>query len=304
MVYLTSEVFYAYMYWFEEEEEEEKSSMVPLTCLSTFVSMYNVEWLPQKNYDPPPIDECHKLGIQSICQEINITMISSNMADNPVYFFTVTNLNMYIYGTIFEGSEQGSVTQGGLKINTFCFPRVIVENCTFNHLVYNDIAFAQVAALKQNPAAIYVNIEQLIYPQFSSNINRNPHASGHYHIHILKTTYSNNFHAAAVSAFYSHRFWLQIKDVIFTNNQAINDGGALYIHKGKDISIQVENCEFLSNMVGVIPFGVGLMFPGYTIGFLLPIAYGYEIILDNMLGLDAEFKISNEQINKTIQLNL
>ena len=46
MVYLTSEVFYAYMYWFEEEEE--KSSMVPLTCLSTFVNMYNVEWLPQK----------------------------------------------------------------------------------------------------------------------------------------------------------------------------------------------------------------------------------------------------------------
>ena len=304
--YILSEVFYAFTYWttwFQENAESFKGLIVPL-CFSTFVNMYNVEWLPQKNEEPPPIDEPHQLGIQAICREINITITSTNMADNPVYLCSVTNLSIYISDTIFEGSEQGSVTQGGLKINSFCFPRIIIENCTFNHLKYNDIAFAQMAASKQNPAATYINIEQVPLPQFVPDINRDRISPTHYHSYIFNTTFTNNFRAIAVNALDSAGFQLQIKDVIFTNNQVINDGGALNIHHGENVWIDIENCEFLSNLAGVIPFYVGLTFPGYTIGDDLPTVYGFEIVSANLLRIDGEFVISGKIKNKTIQLNL
>ena len=193
--------------------------------------MYNVEWLPQNNEAPPPIDEPLRLGIQAICQGIVLNITTSNMADNPVYLFSVTNLNIYIFDTIFEGSKQGSVMQGGLKINALGFPRVIVENCTFNHLKYNDIAFAQMAALKQNPAAMYINIEKPPIPHLAPDINREPDVSGYYHIFISNTTFSNNVRAISISVLLSEGFKLQIKDSFFMNNQAINDRGALFIYK-------------------------------------------------------------------------
>ena len=59
------------------------SPIVPLTWYNIFLSMYSVEWPPQNNESPPPIDEPLQLGIQSICQEINITMTSSHVSFPP-----------------------------------------------------------------------------------------------------------------------------------------------------------------------------------------------------------------------------
>ena len=77
----------------ENYSEEEKNNFF---CSDIQISVHNVQWLPQKNKVPLRIDEPYQLGIQSICQNINITMTLSTMADNPLYLYSVTNLNIYV----------------------------------------------------------------------------------------------------------------------------------------------------------------------------------------------------------------
>ena len=55
------------------------------------------------------------------------------MSDNPIFVLSVINLDVHIYDTAFEGNEQGSVVHGGLQVNSFCFPKMFVKNCTFSH---------------------------------------------------------------------------------------------------------------------------------------------------------------------------
>ena len=96
---------------------------------------------------------------------------------------------------------------------------------------------------------------------------------------------------------------IQIKESTFSNNQVVNDGGAIYVDKGKNTSVRVEDCEFFSNKAGVNPFDVDLTITGYQIGYNLPAAYGFQILTDNLLRLDMEFNTGITK-NETILLNI
>ena len=299
-----------YVYWQRNETERDESDIDPLTCFNTDVMMHSVEWLPQQNEAPPPIDVPHRVGIQALCQNMNFNVTSSNMADNPVYLFSVTNLNIYIYDTIFEGFEQGSPTQGGLKVNSFSFPKITIENCIFNDLKYNDIAFAQMAALLLSPAAVSLNIESFSIPWYARSLNIKPVKPNGHHVNIINTTFSNNVRAIGVTSDFrtADDFKLLITETKFLNNQAVNDGGAIYLNNGKNVSVDIKNSEFISNKAGVNPFDVDLSAVGVTISTYRPSvkAYGYKFLPDSILELDLEFfvALSGEFQNKSVFLSL
>ena len=230
------------------------------------------------------------------------------MADTPIYLFSVTSLDIHIYDTIFEGSELGSVVQGGLKVNSFSFPKIIVKDCMFNHLKYNDIAFTQIAALTQHPAALYIKIHLMSYNDLLTDLNTDVAKLHGYHTYIVNSTFFNNFRAIAINSRFigSDILKVYIKDSQFTNNQVVNDGGGIYVDEGKNTEVYIENCEFISNKAGVNPFNVGLTFTGSPIGSYLPAAFGYEILSDNLIRLDMEFYAMFKQtfLNESIHLNM
>ena len=158
--------------WADEYWGEEKHTMFkPLTCLNVTVTLQDVTWLPQRNEKPVQIDVAKQLGLQIVCQNVTLTVRSSTIADNPVFLFSVTQMNVFIHDSTFEGSGFGSVTQGGLQVNSFSFPKMIIENCIFSPLKYNDVAFAQISALKGYPAALSISVKQFDFSDLFPTLN-------------------------------------------------------------------------------------------------------------------------------------
>ena len=85
---LVNEIQYGYLYWVIDGLGD-SAGIMPLTCFSTTIVLNNVTWSPQKNGIPPPVDILSQMGVQAICQDINIAVTSSDMADNPIYLFSV-----------------------------------------------------------------------------------------------------------------------------------------------------------------------------------------------------------------------
>ena len=123
-------------------------------------------------------------------------------------------MNISVYDTTFQGSTTGSVTQGGLQVNSFSFPKMIVENCIFDHLRYNDVAFAQMAALMHYPAALQIQIKPFDFWALMQTLNTGPVDYYGYHIYILNCTFSDNFRAVVINseALMLNILRIQIKD--------------------------------------------------------------------------------------------
>ena len=308
---LVNDIQSGYLYWVIDGLGD-SAGIIPLTCFSTTIVLNNVTWSPQKNGIPPPVD-ISQLGVQAICQDINIAVTSSDMADNPIYLFSVTNLNINIYNSAFEGPEQGSLAQGGLKINSFCYPKMIVENSTFKNLKYSDIGFAQMASLIQHPAAVSIQVQNFGWPTKLPGINIATVEPYGYHMHIVNCTFAQNFRAVAVNSEFQFLDILKIlvEGCDFLENQVGSDGGGIYMDKGKNISMEVLSSQFISNKAGVNPFDVELNVVGAAV-FQLPRnpnikVYGYDMVSEGQMKLEVEFFLPTADHpfqNKSVFLNL
>ena len=298
-----------YMYWMADAEARENSVDI-LTCFHTSLTIVESTWLPQGNQIPYALDIPHPLGIQSICQSINITIAESKMADNPVAAFAVENLGIFLSETSFVGTSHGSVIQGGLKATSFCFPIISVENCIFKDLKYSDIVFSHVAALQSVPAAFSIILHEFSrfgFSNFGAGINLKP--LGRHHVYVSNTTFQSNFRGFGIKSHFpgNHVLKVQVTDSIFNENQVVSDGGGIYT--SGNVSMEIQRSRFVSNMAGVNAFNLGLTLPGVApmnIPYDSPKAYGYAFLSPTSLRLDLEYYVTIDAsfVNESILLGL
>ena len=279
-----------------------------LLCVNISVYMNNVKWQPLSIESPLYIDLYHPIGIQAASQEIHLIMEWSNMSDNPIHLHALTNLTLHFQNSIFQGSASGSVTQGGLKIETYCFPKVVLEKCLFDNLKFFDIAFTQIASLKQIQAAMGLRVHHIENQQYMKHFSVERVKLYEHHIYVLDCVFSNNLRALAVASLskLSQVVTVLVNDTKFHQNQIVSDGAAIWI-KGKYISTDVRNTIFTENQAGVHPFNIGLTVPGYPVGEDLPAAFGFEMIGEDTMKLDLVSNLNSPDLtmqNKTMLIKL
>ena len=284
-----------YSYWLPGEAWKEFTETTPLTCFLSSALLHNEQWTSQRNDIPLRIDASNQLVIQAICLDIYIYLTSSSMADNPIFIISVINLDVHIYDTTFEGNEQGNVAQGVLQVNSFCFPKMFVKNCTFSHLKYNDIGFSHMADLLEYPAAVMITILESSIIRECEVFNAWPIVSTH-PIDIQDSVFNSCFRGVHVKSevvlgtFYVADILdivnLRIKMSQFLNNQVVDDGAAIFI--------DFEN------------IGVGLTVTGFAIGLHVPSVHGYEKLSENSIKLYLETidMSSTSSINESVNLDI
>ncbi len=304
---LITDIYTRYTFSQPESDPDFWGAYPLLLCTNISVHMNNVEWLPLSIESPLYIDLYHPIGIQAASQEIHLTVEWSNMANNPIYLAALTNLTLNLKTTVFQGSDLGSATQGGLRIETFCHPQVIVQKCLFDNLKFSDIAFTQMASLKQFPAGMVIRVFHIQHDQYAHNFNKKPVKLYGQHIYVLDSIFSNNLRGLAVASFSKdyNLISIMINETSFHNNQIVNDGAGIWI-KGKQINTEVRNCVFTENKAGVHPFNIGLTAPGHPVGEDLPAAVGFEMIGEDTMKLDLVFNLNNHLTvqNKTMLINI
>ena len=298
---LLDDVQFGYSYWVRDESFREDFHEERLTCFLTSAVLHNVQWTPQRNDVPPGLNTLHQLGIQAICQDIYINVTSSSMADNPIFIVSVLNLDVNIFDTLFEGTAQGSAAQGGLQVNSFCFPKIHVEKTVFSHLKYNDLGFSHMAGLLKHPAAMMITISDSYFIKECRIVHT-------YHIDICDSVFISNFRGLIVKSNLDHgivnSFKLRIRRSIFQSNQVVNDGAGFFTDL-ENIRVNIEKCVFISNNAGVSPSDIDLIITGVPVGTDLPSVHGYEKLSENSVKLDLQIFDTHENFrNESINLHI
>ncbi len=236
------------------------ADLTPLSCLDTEITITNAKWLPQRTGTPPPVELPTTLGLQAICHNVSLTMTSSNMADNPIYLFSMTNLEAWFQTTDFEGPVHGSAILGGLSLQSFSYPQVVVEKCSFAKIRYDDVARAHMSAAATLPAALSIELMSLGQKPYSIS----PRPASGFHLTLSNLTFQNNFRAVVLSGgngweMLSHHIHIQIENSLFMNNQMSNSGAAVLINSPR-LYVHIIGCEFQDNKAGVNPFAVKLKY--------------------------------------------
>ncbi len=283
---------FGYTYWHSTGELRDTLEEYKLTCFSVTLTVERVEWLPQKQEAPPPLDVPQGLGIQAACQKIHVTMTSSNLSDNLVFLFAVAKLNVSVTDTVFVGPGTGSPVQGGVKVSSFSLPAIRLQNCRFQDLKFSDLAFSQMAALNLLPAAFAVDIHK--YGRSISGLSVQQYTPYQGHIQISNCSFESNFRAIGIKSKFPSGLPLEVSilDSLFRNNQIVSDGGAFLLDEGENVTVKIVNTDFVSNDAGVNAFDSTLEFPGIPLFRIQnegPKAHDFRFLSRDSLRLDLEF---------------
>ena len=298
---LLDDVQFGYSYWVRDESFREDFHEERLTCFLTSAVLHNVQWTPQRNDVPLGINTPHQLGIQAICQDIYINVTSSSMEDNPIFIISVLNLDIYIFDTLFEGRAQGSAAQGGLQVNSLCFPKIHMEKTVFSHLKYNDLGFSHMTGLLKHPAAMMITISDSYFIKECGIVHT-------HHIDVCDSVFISKFRGLIVKSNLDYgtanSLELRIRRSIFHSNQVVNDGAGFFTDL-ENIYVHIEKCDFISNNAGVSPSDIDLIITGVPVGTDLPSVHGYEKLSENSVKLDLQIFDTHENFrNESINLHI
>ena len=223
-------------------------------CYKITIEMMSCEWhhLPEPETiltDTNSID-----GIQVMCQEVDVRVSDTFMADKEVSLKTSENSVLKVTNSTFDGTGSLRTLPGGLFLEMGSDPMVTIESCSFIRMRYSDIAILS-SIINDNDQNI-IGALTINAWEFTSKADKATHL-------VLKDTYFlENQGAITLKVF--GLFKTEIENCTFDDNQALDGGGAIGFHHHQFASssrkkphISIINCVFNNNKAGVNPFNMG-----------------------------------------------
>ncbi len=233
------------------------------------------------------IDVLHQEGIQVVCAEADIVLDGLYLANRRVHVQALMQLHLHARHTEFHGTPRGRHHLGGLIVEIFQFlpfPRIIVENCTFESLQFETI-LSEVSSIVSFTAATLVvqmlpkditknaenDLKDMIqskgfnldgYTDFTNFLNASSTLDrkkvfrqleidyGYsYLLNITNSSFKNNNKALSIAFDVRHlMITAGIFHTAFIGNQFVMEGGAL---STKGVSyMNIKDCNFTNNTAG------------------------------------------------------
>ena len=216
-------------------------------CSSVNLSLQYVEW-DYGNHDNEReifLDSLIQDGIQVICRNVRIDIADSELADKQLFIYSIDSLDFKFRGSSFVGLTEGRLLQGGIKLNSFVSPSIMLENSSISGLLFSDFFLAIFSAQQYITAAMYLRILDSI-PQKSLGQNLSSNCT------IRNTIFEGNFRALNFQPHPGIVYTCHVTGTTFSRNHVLTDGGAIVVNgNGESLfDLRFTDCYFEENQAG------------------------------------------------------
>ena len=216
-----------------------------LPCSFVRLSLHHVEWDYENNDDTKNVflDSLIKDGVQVICHNVSIEIMDSMLADKQLFVYAVNSLDFKFIRSTFVGLEEGRNLHGGIKLNSFVSPSVLIEDSSISTLLFSDFFYAIFSAQQYITAAMYVRIRAAMPDETPDPV---PSCT------IRNTNFTGNFRALNFEPNPNIRYSCHVTGSKFTSNHVLTDGGAVVINGNAESLFEMTfiNCHFEENHAG------------------------------------------------------
>ena len=223
---------------------ESNKSDQSLQCTSVRLGLHQVQW-GYANDDVTDIylDSLITDGIQVICHNINIEITDSILADKQIFVYAISHLDFRFIRSTFKGLEDGRNVQGGIKLNTFISPLILIEDSSISSLLFSNFFYAIFSAQQYMTAAVYIRVLQSQLPRLPTSFNE---------CVIRNTMFSDNFRCLNFAPDPSIPYHCHVIGSNFTTNHVLTDGGAVVISGDEEslFALNFTQCYFDQNAAG------------------------------------------------------
>ena len=217
----------------------------PLQCSAVILSLQDVEWDYGNNDDTTNVflDSLIKDGIQAICHNVSIDIVDSMLADKQVFVYAVTSLDFKFIRSTFVGLEDGRNLHGGIKLNSFVSPSVLIEDSSISTLLFSNFFYAIFSAQQYITAVVYLRILAGMSYKAPDPI---PGCT------IRNTNFTGNFRALNFEPNPNIRYSCHVTGSNFVSNHVLTDGGAVVISGDVEslFKMTFTDCYFEENQAG------------------------------------------------------
>ena len=220
------------------------------------------------------------IKVKCITAEVSITetIFNNQLLDIQTREPAIINL----VKTTIQGVENETLVPGGLAVVSYNTPQINIENCSFVHLTFGDVALEVFSTFVVGTRAVftwqtftYVSATPVIYDQTRINISH--------------TLFAHNTRAIEIEILdeYSEPATLNLTNTHFHHNEGTADGGALIFSSNIKPLVVIERCIFTQNAAGVVPFSKPFLNQSYVLSTTMQLYFvGYaEVEMDNHLRL-------------------
>ncbi len=226
-----------------------------LQCMDANVTFAKTTWMYEHNISAisspgvTVIDGIIRNGIHVVCDTATINIFDSFLAENLVVMSTLRSGKLNMANSVFRGTVNGTIGQGGIKVFAFASPQISIDNCTFDHLMYSDTFLP----ILHEHSQMFVNRAGAIVVQLISTDTMSSNIQSPGLLNITDSVFNKNFGALTVRVMgdkpHHNKLNVSIRGSTFSSNYNLGYGGALSLVHGID-QIKIERTTFTKNTVG------------------------------------------------------
>ena len=140
------------------------------TCSEVTLRLTDITWdyTIFRLENAKPLDVPYADGIQVACNNVDITITHSFLADKEIDIYSNGNLQFFMTNSTFQGQEGGNNVQGGIHFNITYNANITVVDTVFSDLKFYDLISAHFALRTKLRTALTIILNRMYVPKHTS----------------------------------------------------------------------------------------------------------------------------------------